>query len=86
VTEIAATSAETIFSFSGRRTTRDSGKIALPFGAILAPAVLAATIFAATILLALETVLAGDFFVAPAGLFAAAAVLAALVGADVFTA
>jgi hypothetical protein len=52
----------------------------------LAPAVLAATIFAATILLALETVLAGDFFVAPAGLFAAAAVLAALVGADVFTA
>jgi len=52
----------------------------------LALAVLAATIFAAAILLALETVLAGDFFVAAEGLFTAAAVLTALVGADVFTA
>jgi hypothetical protein len=87
VTEIAATSDETIFSVSGRRTTRDSGgRTVLLFAAALALAVLAATIFAAAILVAFETFRTGAFFATAALLFAAAAFLAALVGADVFTA
>lgn len=99
VTEIEATSDETIFSVSGSRTTRDSDKIALPLATTLAPAAilalaaillalaaLAATIFAAAILVALETVLVVDFFALAAVLFAAGAALAALVGADGFTA